>query len=137
MSVVLVDTGPLVALLDADDQDHDRCAELLGGWNGVRLVPAPVLVELDHFVPTSVFAAFLADVRRGAFVVEALESGDYERVTELLVAYADLRLGFVDAAVLAVVERLGERRVATLDHRHFRVVRLGHGDRLELVPARV
>lgn len=94
-----------------------------------------MLVEIDHFVPTSAFAAFLNDVRRGAFVVESLESRDYERVGELLTTYADLRLGFVDAAVLAVVERLAERQVATLDHRHFSVVRLAHVERLELIPA--
>jgi uncharacterized protein len=124
-----------VALLDADDQDHDRCTALLGGWSGIRLVPAPVLVELDHFVPGPAFAGFLADVRRGAFVIEPLESRDYDRLGELVIACADLRLGFVDAAVLAVVERFGERRVATLDHRHFGVVRLAHGDPLELLPA--
>jgi predicted nucleic acid-binding protein len=124
-----------VALLDADDQDHARCSELLRSWDGVRLVPAPVLVELDHFVPTSAFVAFLRDVERGAFVIEGLQPADYVRLSELLVAYADLRLGFVDAAVLAVTERAGERQVATLDHRHFGVVRLAHADALQILPA--
>lgn len=99
-------------------------------------MPAPVLVELDHFVPVAAFVSFLADVRRGAFVVEDLTPRDYARLGELMVDYADLRLGLVDAAVLAVVERLGERRVATLDRRHFGVVRLEHGDALELLPDR-
>jgi predicted nucleic acid-binding protein len=94
-----------------------------------------VLVELDHFVPTSAFLAFLQDVERGAFVVEDLKPQDYARLSELLVAYADLRLGFVDAAVLAVTERVGERQIATLDHRHFGVVRLAHTDALQIVPA--
>jgi predicted nucleic acid-binding protein len=93
-----------------------------------------VLVELDHFVPTGAFAAFLQDVRRGAFVVEDLQPRDYLRLGELLIAYADLRLGFVDAAVLAVAERFGERQIATLDHRHFGVVRLAHTDSLLLLP---
>jgi predicted nucleic acid-binding protein len=84
------------------------------------LVPAPVLVELDHFVAPRAFLAFLKDVRRGAFVVDGLQPRDYVRLGELLATYTDLRLGFVDAAVLAVTERVGERRVATLDHRHFR-----------------
>jgi hypothetical protein len=97
-------------------------------------VPAPVLVELDHFVPASAFRAFLADVRRSAFVVEPLDSSDYDRVGELLETYADLRLGFVDAAVLVVAERLGEGRVASLDHRHLGVVRLRGGRALELLP---
>ncbi len=49
--------------------------------------------------------------------------------------YTDLRVGFVDAAVLAVVERLREPKLATLDHRHFSVMRLRHVDALELLPA--
>jgi predicted nucleic acid-binding protein len=121
-------------LLDADDQDHARCSDLLRSRDGVRLVPAPVLVELDHFVPTGAFVAFLQDVRRGAFVVEDLQPLDYTRLSELLVDYADLRLGFVDAAVLAVTERLRAPQVATLDHRHFGVVRLAHTDALQILP---
>ena len=61
-----------------------RCSELLRSWTGVRLVPAPVLVELDHFVPTGAFVAFLEDVQRGAFVIEDLQPRDYARVGELL-----------------------------------------------------
>ena len=49
--------------------------------------------------------------------------------------YADLRVGFVDAAVLAIVERLREPKLATLDHRHFSVMRPRHVDALELLPA--
>ncbi|MDQ3678360.1 MAG: VapC toxin family PIN domain ribonuclease [Actinomycetota bacterium] len=122
-------------MLDADDQDHAPCSELLRSWTGIRLVPAPVLVELDHFVPYGAFTSFLEDVQRGAFLIEDLQPGDYVRLRELLIAYADLRLGFVDAAVLAVVERFAERQVATLDRRHFAVVRLDHTDTLQLLPA--
>jgi len=60
---------------------------------------------------------------------------DYRRVAVLLDTYADLRVGFVDAAVLAVVERLRESKLATLDHRHFSVMRPRHVDALELLPA--
>src|SRR5204862_5265247 len=81
---LVVDTGPLVALLDADDQDHASCSELLRSWTGVRLVPSPVLVELDHFVPTRALVAFVQGVQRGAFVIEDLQPRDYARVGELL-----------------------------------------------------
>lgn len=100
------------------------------------MVPAPVLTEVDYFVPAHAFADFLNDVRRGAFVVEDLLDADYARGQELLLAYADLRVGFVDAAVLASVERLGEPRLATLDRRKFTVMRPRHVDALELVPAK-
>lgn len=54
---------------------------------------------------------------------------------QLLTTYADLRVGFVDAAVLAVTERLREPKLATLDHRHFSVMRPRHVDALQLLPA--
>jgi predicted nucleic acid-binding protein len=93
-----------------------------------------VLVELDSFVPAHAFGRFLEDVRRRAFLIEDLREIDYLRVETLLREYADLRLGFVDAAVVAVVERLREPRVATLDHRHFSVIRPAHVTALQLLP---
>ena len=80
------------------------------------------------------FLAFLADVEAGRVRVAELERVDYIRIGQLIERYIDLPLGFVDAAVLAVVERFGERRLATLDHRHFSVVRSRHVASLELLP---
>jgi predicted nucleic acid-binding protein len=76
----------------------------------------------------------LDQIDTGALVVEELVSDDYRRVAALLDTYADLRVGFVDAAVLAVVERLREPKLATLDHRHFTVMRPRHVKALELLP---
>ncbi len=101
-------------------------------------MPAPVLVELEYLLrrthQTDTFVRFLDDCRSGAFLVEALQPPDYERIGMLLTTYADLRVGFVDAAVLAIVERLREPKLATLDHRHFSVMRPRHVDALELLP---
>ncbi len=98
-----------------------------------------MLVELEYLLrrtgQVDTFVTFLEECRRGAFLVKALEPVDYGRVGELLTAYADLRVGFVDAAVLAIVERLREPKLATLDHRHFAVMRPRHVDALELLPA--
>jgi hypothetical protein len=77
----------------------------------------------------------LDEVHRGAYEIADLTGADYHRVGELLDTYADLRVGFVDAAVLAIVERLREPKLATLDHRHFAVMRPRHVDALELLPA--
>ena len=67
-------------------------------------------------------------------MVELL-AADYDRVREILETYRDLNVGFVDAAVLAIVERLGEPKLATLDHRHFAVMRPRHRASLQLLPA--
>jgi predicted nucleic acid-binding protein len=63
-----------------------------------------------------------------------LGPADWTRVAELVEKYADLRLGLVDASVVAVAERFGVVTVATLNHRDFRVVRPKHAAALELVP---
>ena len=72
--------------------------------------------------------------RDGAYVVADLQPEDYRRVRELCDRYADADIGFVDAAVLALVERLNEPKLATLDQRHFGFLRPRHVDVLRLLP---
>jgi len=136
---LICDTGPLYAAMDRADADHAVCAHLLANSVEQLLVPAPVVVELDWLAGTRLgpepFSAFLADLADGALAVVDLVRADYVRVRELLARYADLKLGFVDAAVVAVVERLGELKLATLDHRHFGTIRPRHVEALELLPA--
>lgn len=124
--------------MDRSDADHEACAQLLAGFAEPLLVPAPVVVELEWLASSRLglppFSSFLADVQAGDPAIVDLVSADYSRIRELLHRYADLKLGFVDAAVVAVVERLGERKLATLDHRHFATVRPKHTDALELLP---
>jgi len=135
---LICDTGPLYAAMDIADQDHVACARLLETTDEQVLVPAPVVVELDWLVGQRLgpdaFLSFLADSLDGLLEVVDLQTQDYLRVRELLDRYRDLALGFVDAAVLSVVERLGETKLATLDHRHFTVVRPRHVPAIRLVP---
>jgi hypothetical protein len=135
---LILDTGPLLAFLDRSDADHVACRHLIDETAERRVIPAPVLVEVDYWVherlTPDVFVALLDDVRAGAFAVEDLTVDDYDRVRDLCARYDDSDIGFVDAAVLALVERLDERKLATLDHRHFGVLRPKHVHALELLP---
>ncbi|MBI2872154.1 MAG: PIN domain-containing protein [Chloroflexi bacterium] len=137
MALVL-DTGPLYATLDRNDAQYRRCLDLLQDTLEPLVIPAPVLVEVDWLVHTrlhaGVFLALLDDIVAGAYRVEELQPEDYRRIRELCDRYADADVGFVDAAVLALVERLNEPKLATLDHRHFRVLRPRHVDALRLLP---
>jgi hypothetical protein len=127
-----------LATFDRNDPDHEPCAQLLAEVRGTRVVPAPVLVEFDYFAARELdrraVTTMIDEIRHGNYRVEDLTDSDYQRVEELLDIYADLRVGFVDAAVLAVTERLRETKLATLDHRHFSVMRPRHVDALELLP---
>lgn len=124
--------------MDRRDTAHDRSLKLLASVAEPRVVPAPVIVELDYwfqkyFGPRAI-VAFLDDVAKGAYIIEELLPQDYERIRELCDRYSDSDIGFVDASVLSVVERLGEPKLATLDHRHFGLLRPRHVDALLLLP---
>lgn len=134
---LVIDTGVLYATLDATDRHHDACRQLLANVREQRVVPSPVLPEVDWLCGSSSqgrFSVVLDQLKSGALEVEDLIEPDYERAGELLRTYADLHVGFVDAAVLAIVERLREPKLATLDHRHFTVMRPRHVEALQLLP---
>jgi predicted nucleic acid-binding protein len=135
---LVLDTGPLLAALDLADPDHEACARLITEADEALVVPVLVLSELDYWceerLAADVWLSFLEDVIAGAYRLEAPTQADLERCRELQGRYADFPLGVVDASVLAVVERLGETKLATLDRRHFAAVRPAHVAALELLP---
>lgn len=77
---------------------------------------------------------FLGDLAGGAFTVEPVAAADWLRIAELVARYRDLPLGTVDASVVATAERLGITEIATVDQRHFSVLRPAHVDAFTLLP---
>lgn len=135
---LILDTGPILALLNANDEHHTRCVELVTEVGESLVVPAATLVEVDYWVRTrlsvEVWRAFVEDIATGAYRLEPTTEPDLVRAAELEEAYAELGLGFVDASVIALCERLDEPKVATLDRRDFAVVAPRHTRALELLP---
>jgi len=135
---LILDTGPIVALLDASDPEHERCRAMVAEVGEDLVVPAPVLVEVDYWVlklfGVAAWETFIEDVGRGAYRLHQLDERDLARAAELERAYEQLDLGLVDAAVIASCERLSETKLATLDRRDFGVVRPRHCERLTLLP---
>lgn len=135
---LIFDTGPLYASFDRRDAHHQRCRLLIEQATEPLIIPAPVLVEVDYWISKwlhpGVLRLLLDDIVAGAFIVEDLVAQDYRRVQELCDRYADSDIGFVDAAVLAIVERLNEPKLATLDRRHYGMLRPRHVDALRLLP---
>lgn len=136
--MLIVDTGPLVAVGDLDDPHYARCKELLETDPGPLTTTALVIAEAGYLLSRGLgsFAelALIEMVRDGTLIVEVLIATDWDRVHELIEKYADLGLGVTDASIVAVAERLNVTRIATLDHRHFRVVRPEHCKAFELLP---
>jgi len=136
--MLVVDAGPLVAAAATRDRNHSRCVELLAGDPGPLVVPALVVTEVSYFLADRVGPraerAFAGSLGAGELFVEPVEPADWTRIGELLDRYEDLGLGIVDASIITACERLGETRLATLDHRHFSAVRPRHCAAFTLLP---
>ncbi|MGI8507788.1 MAG: type II toxin-antitoxin system VapC family toxin [Gemmatimonadaceae bacterium] len=135
---VIADTGPLYALIDSSDAWHERVTAWWRDRTQNVVVPAVVLPGVSYLLQTRIGPAaelaFIQAVADGEFTIEALEPEDIVRAAVLLRDYADLPLGFADAAVVAAAERLGAREILTTDRRHFSVIQPLHTNALVLLP---
>ena len=133
---VVVDTGILYALADADDAWHDRARTWMERQSGLLVVPVTVLPEVAYLLHTrlgsAIELAFVESVAAGELEIEALRQTDLDRCCEVMERYPDV--GFVDASVVAVAERLKVASLATTDRRHFTSIVPKHVARFELVP---
>lgn len=135
---MLVDAGPLYAYVDADDAHHAACLDLLENHPGPLVVPMLVVTEVTYLLGTRLGpqaeVRFLGDLASGDLAVEPVSAADWLRIAELVWQYRDLPLGTTDASVVATAERLGLSDVATVDRRHFGVVRPRHLQAFTLLP---
>ena len=136
--MLVIDTGVLVAAADRTDRHHTRCAAVIRDDPGPLVTTAMVIAEAAYLLERELGpvaeAALYSSIISGDLLVETLGPRDWERIRQLVDAYADLPLGGTDASLVAIAERLDVTRVATLDETHFRVVRPVDCDAFELVP---
>jgi len=135
---VLVDAGPLYAYIDSKDAHHAECLEFLERHPGPLAIPMLVVAEVAYLAETRLGpdaeVRFLGDLGGDVFVTVPVENRDWLRIAELVAQYNGLPLGMVDASIIAAAERLDVKTIATLDRRHFEVVRPLHVVAFELVP---
>lgn len=120
---VLLDTGIVYAYYDRSDAWHGRARAVIQAEAGGLLVPAPIVPEVDHLLGHRLGAkarhVFYQALIDGDYIITDLPHDQYERVADLNRRFADLELGFVDAAIVALADLTGVRRIATTDRRHF------------------
>ena len=133
---VLVDTGVLYAAADTSDAWHGRVRRWLERNSEPLLVPVTVVPEATYLLATRLGPdaerALLGSLAAGELGLEQVTRADVARCEALLEDYG--HIGFVDASVVAVSERLHVRVVATTDRRHFAAVRPRHVKAFDLVP---
>ncbi len=136
MTASVVDSGVLYALFDTRDIWHTRAVEFFTTHSHDAIVPLTTLGEVGYMVDAKLHdggASALADwLSRGLVQLEGILPQDFRRMTLLMSKYPEI--GFVDASVVAIAERLLIDTIATTDRRRFTSIRPAHADRFTLVP---
>ncbi len=125
--VVLVDTGPLVALFDPSDRKRDACRAALERLRRCRRVTTlAVITEVVYLLDFDSRAqrTFLAFVAAGGVEVVELSAEDISRCAALMERFADLPMDFADATLVVLAEKLRTLTAFTLDRRDFSVYRV-------------
>jgi predicted nucleic acid-binding protein len=134
--IAIVDSGPLYAVVDADDDDHLRCLEVFQRADLELVVPTLVVAEVTYLVGRRLGANIEAAFLRGLSSVEVEAPGieDWPDIANLVERYGDFPLGGTDASVAVLAARLGTDLVVTLDRRHFGTIRMNDGRAFSLLP---
>lgn len=126
MKTWLIDTGPLVAYLDAGDAVHDEVAERLSAFTGRLATTGAVVTEAMHFVSEAADGPeLLADfaLASGTEIYDLCQPLELKAAARLMKKYADTPMDFADATLVLLAEALGVREILTLDKRGFSVFR--------------
>lgn len=133
----ILDTGFLLAVLDADDEMHELCVIALSEEQG-PVLPDVVLPELAYLVIRELgypaLLKFLNAVAKGELTIERTLLEDLPRTIEVLEKYSDHKIDFVDCAIMAMAERLNVKRILTVDQRDFQKFRPKHCPTFEIIP---
>ena len=129
--MILVDTGPLVALFDPKDGLHHQCVKTLKGIHGPFQTTSPVLTEAFHILgPSSVGSDRLREfVLKGGLAVWFFDRTTLARAFELMESYADHPMDLADASLIVAAEALGTRKIFTVDRKDFATYRIRRGHR--------
>ena len=129
--MILVDTGPLVALFDPKDGHHSRCRKTLEAIREPMATTVSVLTEAFHMLrPNSTGSDRLREfIEKGGLSVWFFDRTALTRAFELMEGYADQSMDLADASLVVAAESLGTRKVFTIDRRDFEIYRVKRGHR--------
>lgn len=136
MTFLLVDTGPLVALIRKADRDHQRCVDVAAQVTSPLLTTWPVLTEAAWLLrgDRRDVDALLQMVPRGFLHIDPLDLDAVAWIRDFLERYADQQPQLADATLMYLAEARNLDTVFTLDVRDFSVYRTAGGGVLNLVP---
>ena len=134
--MILVDAGPLVALIDESDRQHERCIEAAAEIREPMLTVWPAFAEAMYLLRFSLQAqdALWEYIETRALQIADLDLDDCVRMRFLMRKYRDLPMALADAALVALAERERLNRIFTIDRRDFSVYKPAGMKRFEIIP---
>lgn len=134
----IVDSGFLYALINSREDRHQDVAEVVELLEEPMVLPINALTEVCYMIGRDLgpgeLAAFVQNLADGDLILEGITRDDLRRAAKVLTQYADARVDFVDATIVALAERLKVTRILTLDRRHFGLFRPQHCAAFEILP---
>ena len=138
MMAVLLDSGFLFASLNTSEAEHQSTIRVLENIREPIILPVPAITEVAYLLARDInngaAADFIASLAVGELTLETPRQEDYSRSAEIIRQYADAKVDFVDALIVAIAERLNITRILTLDRRDFQMIRPNHCASFELFP---
>ena len=135
---MIVDTSALLAYFDSAEPDHAAVSRAIDDSDEVLVVSPYVVAELDYLVATRIGVdaelAVLHELSGGAWELADFAATDIEQAAAVIAKYRDQQIGLADASNVVLAKRYQTRTIASLDHRHFTVLRPLDGGRFALVP---
>lgn len=133
---LLIDSGPLVALLNERDQYHTLCVNQAKTLRGNFYTAWPIVTEAAYLLKpyTGAVQKLLAWVRIGEIRLAPIDAVDVDGISRILLQYSDQNLDFADTTLMHLADRDGLTKVFTVDRKHFSVYRTSRRQSLKLVP---
>lgn len=137
--MILIDTGPIVALFDKDDRRHSLCLDILKEMRDPLLTTWPVLTECFYLLNFSweVQDRLWLFILRGGIHIHAIEKEDILHCRHLMKQYGDLPMDLADATLVAIADALDLSKIFTLDYKDFSIYRFKGKKRFTLIPSQI
>lgn len=135
---LIIDTGVIYALADRKDDWHAAAADFMAGFSGRLFIPSAVMPEacylLNTYLGQDAEMGLVQSLVNREMVLEHWTAQDLARIAEILKKYRDANIGFVDASIVAIAERLKICGILTTDRRHFAAIKPQHCKEFKLLP---
>jgi uncharacterized protein len=123
---VILDTSAIIALSDKRHHLNKEIIDLVSQKETICIIPSTVTLEvcqlLKYRFGSKYEKKFLEEIDKSSFIMETVTFKDISRILQILSKYDDLNAGYVDSSIVAIAERLGTNKLATLDRKHFSVL---------------